>query len=596
MDVLLRRIELAADGRSSAADAALAVDRITVGSAAECTIQLVGRAVAPLHAYINGSEGRARIRCVARCRMTVNGKSLRSATLAVGDAAEISGHRLTILTPPAGFDVAIEVRPDPTIGVKDYEKAFRTELTQTWLSARLMSWTLIFAVLALGLISPLWMIHRHRAQQPTVRGLPDDALWSSGPLTSAHAHAAGRKCDSCHQAFFSPVQDGACRECHKDSNDHVSKARRALASLEDSKRCGECHREHVGELARAVIRDDHLCVGCHADADRKFAALKVTRVTGFEKSAHPAFDVQLSKLGPHYDPAADDYQWISYRTPLRNAREASNLEFKHAHHLDSNRVTRLDTGEPLGCSDCHKLNSADRFAPITMATSCASCHKLVFDAGAPDRQLPHGDAPDAIAVIEDYFNKKYTDPPPKTLRVVKSPLPDHLLDPGLSMDVDPCQGPPIPCARARAKAAIEIQFNDIGCKLCHTVDPIDTPDIHKKYHIRPVRLGSSYFPDLKFSHKTHQVQGDLSGDAACESCHAARDSQSSSQLLLPDVEKCLSCHRDLNGAGAITATATVPRNGASIHVEADKVVTLQCTSCHEYHPAASLIQAHRTEQ
>jgi predicted CXXCH cytochrome family protein len=586
VEALLRRIQQAPNGLVSAVDTAVNVDRVTIGSAAACTLQLLGRSVAAVHAYIGGADGAMRIRCARGNQVVINGKRRAAASLAVGDVIELAGHRLAVLTAPAGFDCAIEVKPSANIGANEYEGSFRTELSQTWLSARAISWVAVLLILTLSLLIPLHMIHRHREGLPSIAGLPDDTLWSSGPLTQAHAHAAGQRCDACHQQFFAHVQDGACRECHKDTNDHVSKAHRNLASLGDPQRCGACHREHVGEQARAVLENDGLCVQCHANADRQFAALNVKNVAGFEPGgAHPDFSVQLKRPPAGSMPSATDVAWVVYRVPLKEAIEQSNLKFSHAEHLNADKVTS-DKGIPLGCSDCHTLNVGDRFIPITMTGSCSSCHQLNFDITAPDRQLPHGKPRDAMAVIEDYFNRKFTDPPPKVEVARIRPRPD--IDPNAKLDVDPCEGPVIACARGHAKAEIENQFNPKGrgCAGCHVVEDTLNPDIHDRFHVTPVRLGSDYFPDLKFSHMTHRVQGKLSGDAACESCHGVRKSNESKDLLLPNVDKCLSCHRDFKGEGTVVSrTETAAVNGQEGVI---KVVTLQCISCHVYHPTALL--------
>jgi predicted CXXCH cytochrome family protein len=554
--------------------------------------------VGAIHAYIEVTDGALRIRCTRGNRITVKGKKVAAARLGVGDVVDLAGHRLTVLPLPAGFDAAIEIQPNPNVGANEYEASFRTELSQTFLSARLPSWVFVVLILTLSLLVPLYMIHRHRQQLPSIAGLPDDTLWSSGPLTQAHAHIAGQRCDACHQHFFAHVQDGACKECHKDTNDHVTKPRRELASLADPQRCGECHREHVGEQARAVLQKDGLCVDCHSGAETTFAVLKVKNVAGFEPGSHPPFSVQLKKPPPGAAATATDVAWVDYRVPLQGAVEQSNLKFSHAEHLDADKVTS-DKGGALGCSDCHTLNVGDRFVPITMISSCSSCHQLNFDLSAPDRQLPHGRPRDAMAVIEDYYVRKFTDPPPKVAVVSTRRRPD--MDPDAKMDVDPCVGPVIACAHSRAKAEIENQFamstppgNQRGCAGCHVVEDNHSPDIHDRFQVTPVRLGSSYFPGVKFSHLTHRVQGKLTGDAACESCHPARKSAESKDLLIPNIAKCLSCHRDLKGQGTVVAQAAA--GPVSTLQEVTKVVTLQCTSCHEYHPPASLLAVRGMEQ
>ena len=589
MEILLRRVGKSADGNASSVDSALSADSVSIGSAAQCTIHLPGADVAPLHAHLDVVDEKLRLRCTRGNRITAAGKSVQSATIGAGETIEIGHHKLRALPTPAGFDAAVEVLIDAGGGA-DPEGAFRTDLNQTWLSMRALSWALLVIVIGAALLAPLWAIHQHRQHLASIAGFTDDRLWSSGPLTRAHAHVTAGNCDACHTELFSRVPDKACQTCHRDTHEHVSEAHRALLSLNDNRRCGECHREHLDEQARAIGKDDGLCLGCHADSHQQLASLKIKAVSGFgANGSHPAFDVSLIKL-VSYEALGGDPVWGRYTTPLKGAHEESNLEFKHVDHLDSHKVRRLDTGKALGCTDCHQLNSGDLFTPVTMADTCRSCHELVFDASSPERQLPHGRTKDAMGVIEDYYNKRLTDPPPKEHHELKVPLPDHAQDLNPDFEAEPCHETAVLCARSRARAAIDFQFTKVGCKLCHLVDVTPNEDIHERYHIRPVRLGSNYFPDLKFSHKTHQVMGNLSGDAACESCHAARKSDSSQQMLLPDIDKCQSCHRDLKHV-TVSAAATAAAPG-----DQNQVVVVQCISCHEYHPPESLVEARSAAQ
>ena len=60
-----------------------------------------------------------------------------------------------------------------------------------------------------------------------------------------------------------------------------------------------------------------------------------------------------------------------------------------------------------------------------------------------------------------------------------------------------------------------------------------------------------------------QGLGKLTGDDACLSCHAAKKSEDASDLMVPGITKCIECHGDKAAA---------------------ERVTVQCVSCHEYHP------------
>jgi hypothetical protein len=127
---------------------------------------------------------------------------------------------------------------------------------------------------------------------------------------------------------------------------------------------------------------------------------------------------------------------------------------------------------------------------------------------------------------------------------------------------------PVQYGLRNASVEIDRLFNgDRGCKECHVVEDSHTSPDTQRFAIAPVRLVGDFFPDVHFNHRAHLVQKKLTGDAACESCHAMRTAKSSTQVLIPALGKCLECHAD--------------------RVLADHV-ELRCISCHSYHPAAAL--------
>jgi len=579
MEVLLRRVVRSEEGGVSATDSALSVDVITIGSAAANTIQLLGHAIAITHATLRPAGEGLRLRCARGQRVNVNSKPCSSARLEVGDQIVIGGHRLVVLAAPAGFDCALQLEVDPTVGPREYESSFRTDLSQTRLSARTLSWVFLGLALILGLFIPLHMVHRHREGLLSLRGLPDDALWSAGPLSHAHEHAAGRSCGQCHQQLFGAVTDEACKQCHRDTNDHVARPHRDLVSMGKPERCGSCHHEHLGEQFQQVMQDDRLCVSCHAGGAKTYAALLTQNVSGFGPGGlHPKFNVTLRKISP------GDPDGKPYTQPLRTALEQSNLKFSHAQHLDPDKVTGRGGGA-MSCSDCHVLDAdSDRFKPITQEKTCArGCHELNFDVGATDRHLPHGNARDAMLVIEDYFTRKYVDPRPQTVKTVTRRLPDLDRVPSSEEALAPCSGPPLVCARSRAKAEIENQFIRRGCVGCHVVGDTKDEDVLNRFTVEAVRITERYFPDAKFSHLAHRVQEGVTGDKACEKCHGARQSTRSQDLLLPDIERCQQCHLDSQRATGMPLEASLGPHPAAHPVR--KIITTQCTSCHAYHPA-----------
>jgi len=558
MDVLLRQLRQAADGALEYQDTEVTADALSVGAAADCTIQLLGEGVAAHHATLRGRRGQLSIACHRGCKALINGVASASAALKIGDLVEIGGHYLRLVEPPAGFDIAIEIEPNAQAATSQYERAFRTDLSATWLSKRGAAWFLALLVLVAGLLVPYGSIPLQRARGSVPAFVPSDRVWSAGPLIPAHQLAAGRSCGSCHQQVFVHVRDAACRECHKSTADHVATAQLVQTSLGPPQRCAECHQEHHAPPSGLIVRDDQLCVDCHAKSDSKFGALKVTAVTGFSRTEHPAFTVTLIKPGSAPN-ASGQMDWVARREPVASAREQSNLNFSHAQHLDPARVTRQSDSRALGCADCHTLAvDGEHFIPVTMQRSCASCHELTFDPAAPDRQLPHGKPRDAILLIQDYYARQAVDPHPTTSVLQRRRLPDQPVEEEVA-----CSGPALGCAMRRAQAEIDNQFKTKGCASCHKVTDTHSNEVLDRFLVAPVRLTRDYFPDVHFSHRAHAVQNDKSGDAACLSCHAVQKSTSSADLFIPNLPKCLECHSE--------------------RLTTDRVA-LQCSDCHSYHP------------
>jgi hypothetical protein len=590
MNILIRQLRRGPDGVVEAQDSEAHADVVTLGSAADRTIQLLGRDVAARHARISAAGSKLRISCQGGRPIRVNDRDVSSSALVVGDWIGLGGHRLRLISPPAGFDLAIELQLSTAINASEFERAFRTDLEQTWLSKRWGAWLLAVLTLLGALLIPLTMVSWHRQGMATPPGLPDDSFWSPGPLIPAHQHViaaraipghkdiAGKACNACHEQLFLHIQDPACKQCHKSVLDHVDARDLKLTRLDAPPRCAQCHLDHDGGASLVAARDDSLCVACHQDRHSRFGSIKLAAVSGFAAGgAHPAFAVTMLK--PPADAssptvltadqcAASDAElraslarWMPSREPVRSAHEQSNLKFSHAQHLDPSQVTPA-----LGCADCHTAEpDGEHFVPVTMARSCATggCHQLTFDARAPE--LPHGKPCEAMFVIEDFFARAASGDPtliPKhrelALRLPEREQPQEPV-------AAPCAGPSYVCAGKRAAAEIEHQFapKGSGCVSCHVVDDSGARDIHNRFQVMPVRLTYDYFPATQFRHKDHLVQKDLTGDAACLSCHKAKESKQSSDVMIPDIGKCLECHSD--------------------RAALDKVA-VQCVSCHTYHP------------
>ena len=73
---------------------------------------------------------------------------------------------------------------------------------------RFWSWSLTLAVAALFLLIPLTVVMLPEARDALrqTRFLPNDGLWSPGPLHTAH-QSIGANCNACHRRPFERVRD-----------------------------------------------------------------------------------------------------------------------------------------------------------------------------------------------------------------------------------------------------------------------------------------------------------------------------------------------------------------------------------------------------
>lgn len=109
--------------------------------------------------------------------------------------------------------------------------------------------------------------------------LGDERVYTSGPLTTAHAMFAD-DCSKCHAAstgasgsddFSRHVEDAKCLACHTaplhhDGQSAFAGAMKAVAGHEVmmSSRCSSCHVEHRGPDVDLSAVSDHTCTQCHA--------------------------------------------------------------------------------------------------------------------------------------------------------------------------------------------------------------------------------------------------------------------------------------------------------------------------------------------
>lgn len=545
MRALIRFISTNAAGSVEHNDKVVEVPAITIGRATDQVLHLRDRRARLEHARIEVADGDPRISTGALAGVTVNGRSQREANLRVGDTIEVGSNVLRVIEAPDGTDLAItfELRDDAT--EEFLEQSWTAETSGIGgLTKRRLSWTLAIVVLIVAFAIPALALFSSSAAT-LVRStglLPDDGLWLAGPVHTAHSTIAV-DCDSCHVRAFQRVPDSACMECHTVAK-HVSMpAHPVLGDV----RCATCHLEH-NEPPQLVKQHQGLCADCHSDLPDD---VQLSPASDF-LDAHPEFRVSL--LQPVARPDGN-IEWTLEHLPLGDALAAdrSNLRFDHAVHLADDGIVTPDGNRVIECAECHQPETGGRrMRPISMDEHCAGCHTLNFDPDDPAREVPHGDPAGVLTALVEYYSARLLGEDPDTVD-------QRLRRPGRSLSREDRDRA---AAEARQKAldvAADL-FERQACATCHEVTRQDgNPEL--PWHVLPVRLTSHFFPHANFSHAAHDT--DVTG---CDSCHAARESATASDVLMPAIDTCRECH----GSG-------VARRNASSQLPST------CILCHGFH-------------
>ncbi len=529
-------------------------DVLTIGRGADQAIFLTDLRAALEHARVTAlGGGRYKVESLINAGIRINGGIAQTGALAPGGVIEIGGTRIELLKAPPDFDAAVEVSAieKGEIEAAREKRAKPTSLSQTWLAKRLTSWLLFATVLVLFLVLPM-LAHYSPGFSETLSAapVPTRSAWEAGELANAH-HFFGSDCNSCHTAGFKWVRDEACLQCHANTPAHADPVAFNLPQLGEA-RCAHCHRDHNG--ADGLVREDQaLCADCHTDLSARSAgASKLSPVTDFG-TLHPQFKVAL----PAWNAQG---VFTPQRTELEpGLQEKSGLKFPHETHLTPDGLSAPDGRQVLVCASCHQPDaSGSKMLPVDFETMCQSCHKLTFDVTEPERQVPHGKIEEIIYTLDEFYAKRALDgeikdptAPPnlRTRRRAGQPVTPEVRQEALTY------------ARDKARSVGESLFTGRACSVCHAVTP--GREAQAPWMVAPVRVAGVWFPKSHFDHASH-------GTMQCASCHRADTSKSSSDLLLPDIESCRTCH-----AGEAGGHDRL-RSG--------------CISCHGYHESSQLLQ------
>lgn len=606
MGFIVRQVAKRADGGDIVRTRSLVQAELSIGRGTDCDIQLADLAVMLRHArLVQTGAGRVSVEAVGGVPVEVGGNFVTRADLLLADqpAVDIGPFRLTL---SAGDDGAVAVTAERVVPPVDAADAAQEvnifSLAGAMPGKRRMAWAGALVVLV-GLFllpllhfigegpAPLPTAMRAEAARPATAGqavgrlsvartrpvatggFAADEVWSSGPLSNAHA-SLSNNCGACHQQAFVSVTDSACQACHVPAAlpDHALPARMAKGRLPETGviaaahsafnlppgRCTSCHKEHEGEATVMTVAAS-FCTDCHAGLASRLPDTPVANVPDWAQ--HPTFRATLVATPSLTQP-------IFTRAALPGARERSGLVYPHALHLSaSNAVANMaqKQGLPvsangaLPCRACHVPDEGGlRFKPISMAANCGACHDLAFARdGDSIRRLPHGKPAEVAGIIRDFTLSQAVAP-----RAVAAISFDRRL-PGQR---------PVPLAgspAARAQAAVIGVFTGKGlCTQCHVITDTGAADLTRRFAIAPVTLNDHYLPQGLFPHGKHKSFDGKTGEAACTACHASLlQSKAASDVNIPGVATCRQCH----GAPARALFSSAPKAGAS------------CDTCHVYH-------------
>ena len=390
----------------------------------------------------------------------------------------------------------------------------------------------------------------------------DRRVYSAGSLAPAHA-VLTKQCSACHvshQGFYDEkVADQKCIACHDGALHHATQA--------FTPSCASCHADHRGAIRLAATSDAN-CTQCHAQLEtRGSPANFVRKITSFTGD-HPEFAV------------------------LRAARrDPGTIQLNHYRHLQPDLLGPNGSRVQMTCIDCHRseadaggpwpygdaniqpatpaeatpTNKSTRDAtvappsgaymtPATYAHTCAACHTMQFDKRLADA-VPH-DKPEVIHPFVLAKLQAYIAAHPADLRVPRDPgrdLPEKAIPADYRLLTPPQWV-------AERTAEDEQLLWRKTCKQCHVLVFESVAAMPK---IAPSNITARYMPHANFDHSQH-------GLVDCVACHAgATTSQQTSDVLLPGIATCRSCHH----AGSEAAES-------------------RCFECHTYHDPAQRKPAH----
>ena len=540
--------------RKSRGDLAVREERIECesvifGRSTACEIRLVDPRVLLEHARITLRSDAIYIEALNGGPLSVNGNLTESAKVTELDEINIGPFKVIVEPDKADNDIIVTLELISQLGdeLENLKVRAKTNIASVGLTKRTWSWAAFATVLAVILIWPMvtsWFIPKAvvNIEQADIfdSAMTPTAFWTSGTISGAHKFF-GESCQVCHEKPFVPVQDTACVACHHEIENHTNPIVFPTASFEDEK-CQSCHKEHQGN--QSVARNDQgFCADCHANLTSEETATTLRNVRDFGTD-HPEFaPTVIVNAALHL--LSSDRSIGASEPPV----ESSGLKFSHADHLREAGVQHPKQGIiDLGCRDCHVPDEGNvSMLPITFDRHCHQCHTLSFDTQLQGRELIHGKPEELFMQVSDIYNAValrggYEEPnaPVVVRRLPGTPLKETDREAARNW------------ADEKSAEILNGRFGKGQCSECHQIGDNASTGI---WTVEPVYITEQWYPKAHFDHGNHS-------DVGCRTCHDVETSTTSSDVLMPAIKTCQSCH------GGEVASNRVPST---------------CVTCHDFH-------------
>jgi len=557
---LIRHVTRKSRGGTAVRDEVAEGEKILAGRGNDCAIHLPDPRVMLHHADLTIRDGKLYVLAAPGADLRVGDSLTQISKLDVGSKIRIGPYEIEFAEKGGDFDFTLHVELVLALG-DDLEKLVarsRIHIDRIGLSMRAWVWLLASVVLIGTFVAPfvfnllvgpppdklsLAPGKQHYVAAPT-------KVWTSGSISAAHKFF-GDSCESCHEKPFVPVRDRACLTCHAGVQNHAQPAIFPFADLSE-RTCQSCHKEHQGNVT-IVLGDEGFCADCHKDMGARTTRSTLANASDFGLH-HPEFRPTMVK-----DPALHSMDRSRSIGGTPPPVENSGLKFPHDKHLRTTGVKDPGRGVvTLQCADCHTPNeTGETMQAVSFEQNCHSCHILRFDTFVPDRELAHGKPDEVFKQVRDVYDALamrggYEEPTAPALLRRK---PGEPLSPVEKVTATNW-------AASKTADVFNGRFGRGLCEECHrTFDtntgkptPTALPE-PKPWSIEPPTVTTLWMPKAYFTHARH-------ADVPCAECHAAKASTSSTDVLIPGIAICQSCHGGEKAADRVPST---------------------CVSCHRFH-------------